>query len=150
MPKWDFRYLRLAREIATWSKDGSTKCGAVIVRPDKTICSLGYNGFPRQMPDEEGLYEDRGEKYSRILHAEMNAILTAPEPVRGYTLYTYPFLTCERCSVHVIQAGITRVVAPKALGDRGERWNESLEKSRNYYAECDVQCVEYDLDLENP
>ena len=48
--KWDRRFLRLAREVASWSKDPSTKVGAVLVDPlDNTIVSLGYNGFPRRV-----------------------------------------------------------------------------------------------------
>jgi deoxycytidylate deaminase len=35
-----------------WSKDPSTKVGAVIVRPDLTVASIGYNGFPRGMSDD--------------------------------------------------------------------------------------------------
>lgn len=36
MDKWDQRFLELAKVVSTWSKDPSTKTGAVIVRPDKT------------------------------------------------------------------------------------------------------------------
>ena len=32
--KWHGRFLDLAALISTWSKDPSTKVGAVIVRPD--------------------------------------------------------------------------------------------------------------------
>lgn len=45
--KWDARFLDLAVFIGDWSKDPSTKVGAVLVRPDRTIAGLGFNGFPR-------------------------------------------------------------------------------------------------------
>ena len=47
MSNWDHRMITLAREIAGWSKDTSTKCGCVITGPDHDIRSTGYNGIPR-------------------------------------------------------------------------------------------------------
>lgn len=44
--EWDRRFLKIAREVATWSKDPSTQVGAVIVDPDQRVVSLGYNGPP--------------------------------------------------------------------------------------------------------
>ena len=102
----------MAEHVSKWSRDPSTKCGAVIVRPDKSLASTGFNGFPRGMDDDEELYDNREVKYDRVIHAELNAILSAHEPVRGYTLYVWPLPTCSRCAVHVIQSGISRVVCP--------------------------------------
>ena len=42
---WDKRFLAVAKEISTWSKDPSKKIGAIIVK-DKRILATGYNGFP--------------------------------------------------------------------------------------------------------
>lgn len=142
MSNWDKRFLGLAEYIATWSKDPSTKVGAVIVRPDFTVASVGYNGFPRGMSDKSSLYEDREVKLSRIVHAEMNAILHAREPLKGYTLYTSPVLTCDRCAVHVIQSGIGRVVAPVASEGLSERWGEMFKKAKAYYLEGKVVVTE--------
>ena len=80
--KWDGRFVELASHIAKWSKDPSTKCGAVIVRSDKTIASVGYNGFPRGLDDSGKLYDNRSVKYDRVIHAEMNAILNASESLK--------------------------------------------------------------------
>lgn len=118
--KWDRRFLELARHISAWSKDPSTKVGAVIVRPDRTIASVGYNGFPRGMDDDPEIYANRELKLKRVVHAEMNAILNAQEPLKGCTLYVWaPSYgpTCERCAPHVIQTGITRVINQRALGE---------------------------------
>lgn len=134
--KWDKRFVLLAKHVSEWSRDPSTKVGAVIVRPDKTVSSLGFNGFPRGMSDAEELYRDRGVKYDRIIHSEMNAILSANEPVKGHTLYIWPFLSCGRCTIHVIQAGIKRVVAPYS---DNPRWLESFERSQAYYREANVE-----------
>jgi len=140
--KWEKRFLEMAQLVASWSKDPSTKVGAVIVRPDMTIASVGYNGFPRGMNDHPTLYEDRDVKLSRIVHAEMNAILHAKEPLTGYTLYTWPVLTCDRCAAHVIQAGIVRVCAPKATPELSERWREQFKKAKEYYLEGEVIVTE--------
>lgn len=136
--KWDRRFLWLAEQIGTWSKDPSTKVGAVIVRPNRTICSVGYNGFPRNMNDDEALYKDRNVKYSRTIHAEINAILNSNEDVEGYALYTHPFFPCDRCAVHIIQSGINRVVAPVMPAELIERWQASLNLAVGYFREAGV------------
>jgi len=45
--KWDQRYLKLAEEVASWSKDPSRKIGAVAVGAKGQVLAQGYNGFPR-------------------------------------------------------------------------------------------------------
>lgn len=142
MKTWDEYFIDIARAASARSKDPSTKCGAVIVRPDKTIAATGYNGFPRDIEDKPELLSDRDQKLVRIIHAEMNAILTAREPLRGYTLYTWPFLTCDNCAKHVIQAGITRVVAPPPSLRVLERWGHSFSLSRQLYREAGVKVSE--------
>lgn len=134
---WDRWYLDLAKQVATASKDPSTKVGAVIVRCNNTIASVGYNGFPRGMSDDPALYDDRPTKYSRIVHAEMNAILNAQGPVENCTLYC-TFMPCDRCAVFVVQAGITRVVAPTPTASELERWGDSLAKTKEIFREAGI------------
>jgi len=136
--KWHRRFLDLAEFYSTWSKDPSTKCGAVIVRPDKTVASVGYNGFPVGIADTEERLTNRDLKYSLVIHCEMNAVLNAHGSVKGCTLYTFPFLTCDRCSVHMIAAGIKQVVAPKCPADKVERWASALNKAHANYTEAGV------------
>jgi dCMP deaminase len=138
MKDWDKHFLTLAEYVASASKDPSTHCGAVIIRPNKTVAATGYNGFPRNMPDLPELYENREEKYSRIIHAEMNALLTLREQANDYTIYLWPFPPCERCIVHIIQSGITRVVSPEIPEYLRQRWGDSYKKSLQYCKECDV------------
>jgi dCMP deaminase len=137
--KWDRRFLALAAHVATWSKDPSSQVGAVIVRPDKSIASLGFNGFPRGLSDDEALYNDRESKYARVVHAEMNAVLSAHEPVRGFTLYcSHP--VCERCAVHLIQTGLARVVWPDDVAfSFQERWAESTRRSVALFTEAGIE-----------
>ena len=136
--KWDVRFLELCQVVASWSKDPSTKTGAVIVRPDFTIASIGFNGFPRRCNDAPELYADRQSKYARIVHCEMNAILSAREPLLGYTLYTWPLASCDRCAANVIQAGIMRCVAPKASAEKLERWGGNLKIASDLFREAGV------------
>lgn len=144
MQSWDEFYLGLAKYISTRSKDPSTQVGAVIVRPDKSVCSVGYNGFPQAMPDDPEFYANRDEKYSRIIHGEINALTFASERVKGYTLYTYPFMPCDRCFVQMAQNGIFRFVAPKPTADQLTRWGPAFDKVRKYAKEMNLIIEEID------
>jgi dCMP deaminase len=142
--KWDSRFLDLAYFFSTWSKDPSTQCGAVITRPDRTVASTGYNGFPKGCADDPELYADRDLKLARVVHAELNAILHAHEPLHGYTLYTWPpgyGPTCDRCAAHIIQAGISRVVHHRSQSQFAERWREATERALQMYKEAGVEVV---------
>lgn len=140
--KWDYRFLQLATLVASWSKDPSTKCGAVITQ-DKRIISLGFNGFPSGCSDAPVLYYDRDLKYERILHAEQNALLFAATSLLGATIYTVPFPPCARCTAQIIQAGIKRIVAPESSPELLARWETSLRISQEMCAEAKVKITLY-------
>jgi dCMP deaminase len=110
--KWDQRFMAQANLIASWSKDPSTKCGAVIVNNLKQVLGQGFNGFPREVSDDPERYADRPTKYAMIVHCEANAILNARQDVSGCTLYTTKF-PCSGCTKLIIQAGIALVVCPE-------------------------------------
>ena len=141
---WDYRYIELARLVSTWSKDPSTKTGAVIVGPDKGVVSVGFNGFPAGMSDDPELYEKRDEKYSRIVHCEVNALIYAGRPIpAGSSLYTVPFMSCDRCVVQMLQAGIKRFVAPECKDpEKLVRWAEAFERTKKYIKECGGELIE--------
>lgn len=128
LTKWDFRFLQLAQTIATWSKDPSTQVGAVIVRPDRTIASLGFNGFARGVDDSEDRLTNRDTKLLLTVHAEENAILSSHERLSGYWLYTshHP---CAHCASRIVQAGIGRVIC-MTTRDFISRWEDSVRNSR--------------------
>ena len=132
---WDRRYLGLAKHVASWSKDPSTQVGAVLARPDKTIASLGFNGFPRGISDCEGRYKDRKWKWAAIVHAEANAILSCREPMYGYTLYVSPLIPCSDCAGLIVQSGISRVVSDAQDIDY---W-ENMEIARRLLSEAGVE-----------
>lgn len=144
--KWDNRWLGLAEFVASFSKDPSNKVGAVIVRPDQTLASIGFNGFPRVMPDNADWLHDRAKKYPRTIHAELNAREVCPERPIGYTLYVWPVLPCDRCATHVAQSGITRVVAPICPPHWLERWGPALEEAHQIFRDCGIQLDEMPFD----
>jgi dCMP deaminase len=142
--KWDKRFLDLAKVVGSWSKDPSTQVGAVIVRPNFTVASVGFNGFPSKMQDTPDLYSNREEKLSRIVHAEMNSMLHCREVIKDYIMYV-TLLPCDRCIVHAAQAGISRFVAPVPSLEHQERWGTAFAKARSYAAQMGLELVEYDL-----
>ena len=58
MDKWDYRFIKLAKEISFWSKDPSTKVGAIAVT-NRRIIATGYNGFPKDIDDSDKRLNDR-------------------------------------------------------------------------------------------
>lgn len=135
----------MAKLVGSWSKDPSTQTGAVIVRPDRSVASVGFNGFPRNMKDDPALYADREQKYSRIVHAEINALIHATGAVSGHTIYVYPLAPCDRCAVQLLQAGITRFVYPTTPEDQRGRWEPILRKASGYITEAGATQVEVPL-----
>lgn len=127
--KWDKRFLELADIVAQWSKDRSTKVGAVVVGPDREVRSLGYNGFPRGVNDDVEERHERPLKYLITEHAERNSVYNASRfgaSLAGCTLYcTHP--PCTDCARAIIQSGIVAVVVPRITGEMLERWAENCE-----------------------
>ena len=139
--KWQARFIKLAEEIATWSKDPSSRVGAVIVRPDRTICSVGFNGFPRGVEDSQDAIANRDAKLLRTIHAELNAILSAKEPLTGYSLFVWPFQPCAQCAAAIIQAGIADVYCPFNDHLTHERWSESFKAALQMFDEAQVRVI---------
>lgn len=124
MNKWDKRYLQMAKLVGSWSKDPSTKVGAVIVDPSNRYVSSGYNGFPKWFDDSKYVTEGRDYKLSYTVHAEMNAIISARGvDLANCTLYTTPLPPCSNCLAMIKQTGISRIVAIKPSDELNERWN---------------------------
>lgn len=142
MKHWDKRFLELASHVASWSKDPSTKVGAVIVRPDKTVASIGFNGLPRGVEDSETRLHDRTLKYPMTVHAEVNAILHAREPLHGYTIYVAPLNPCSNCAAAIIQSGIKRVMA---MAEINPRWEESNALAQTMFEEAGVTAEFFSL-----
>lgn len=137
MADWDSRFLEMAMLVSKWSKDPSTKVGAVIA-DGKFVVSLGFNGHPSGVADSAERLENREVKYRTIIHAEINAILSAGKPLRGCTLYVWPFMPCSQCASIIIQSGIRRVVT---VPSDSERWAESFRCTEELFREAGVKLV---------
>ena len=82
--------------------------------------------------------ENREIKYRTIIHAEINAILSAGKPLEGCTLYVWPFMPCSQCASIIIQSGIRRVVT---VPSDSERWAESFRYTEELFREAEVELV---------
>lgn len=137
--KWDKRFLGIAKEVSSWSKDPSRKIGAVIVGEKGQIISQGYNGFPRGIQDNDHRLSTRSVKYKYVVHAEMNAIYNAiyngssPE---GATIYVTGLPCCHECAKAIIQTGIKTVVMDTEPDDN---WLESGTWALEMFAEAGVR-----------
>ena len=137
--KWDIRYLKLAKEVSTWSKDPSSKIGAVAIGDKRQVLATGYNGFPRGIADTDDRYENRDKKYKFVVHAEKNVIYNATYngvSLNGSTLYVWGLPVCGDCALGVIQVGVKRVVMPEQ--DYPQRWLDSFETTSALFREAGV------------
>lgn len=113
---WDNTFMGIAKVIAMRSKDPNTQVGAVIVGSDKRILSLGYNGLPTGMSDDEDVWNRDGDvlkqKYTYVCHGEENAILNYRGnfgSLEGASIYVTLF-PCNNCAKMIVQSGIKEVV----------------------------------------
>lgn len=143
MVDWDTKYLRLAKEVSTWSKDPSTRVGAVAIGSKGQVLAQGYNGFPRGIHDSESRLTDREEKYKFVVHAEMNCIFNATYngvSLDGATIYVTGLPVCSECAKGLIQVGIKKVVMPR-IDDMPEKWRESWKLSQAMFDEAGITAV---------
>jgi len=141
-PKWDGRYLALAEQVASWSKDPSTQVGAIAVNPLGNVVAQGYNGFPRGIADSDERYNDREKKYKYIVHAETNCIYNAAfngVSLDCCTMYVWPLPVCHECAKAIIQSGVDRVVSPQFTDPFTQaRWKDSCEQTLSMFKEAGI------------
>ena len=138
--KWDKRYISLAKEVSTWSKDPSKQIGAVAIGEKGQVLAQGYNGFPRGIEDTEQRYTDRNEKYKYVVHAEMNCIYNATfngVSLQGATIYISGLPVCSECAKGLIQVGVKRVVY-QCEDDVPDIWKEHNETTIELLSEADI------------
>jgi len=143
--RWHMRFMQLALEVATWSKDPSTKVGCVLIK-DKKVLSTGYNGFPKNISDDLNRLVDRDYKYEITVHAEVNAVTSAAlhgVSTEGATAYV-TFNPCSRCAAVLINAGITSVFS-YAGADIPTRWLENFILASKLLAEAGVNYNTIDI-----
>ena len=143
--KWDIRFIKLAKEVSTWSIDPSTKVGCVLVK-NKRVISTGYNGFPKNISDNFDRLMDREQKYEITVHAEVNAVTTAAlhgVSTEGSTAYI-TLMPCSRCASVLINAGVTAVcvLANPVIPDR---WLKNFILASKLLAEAGVTYQTIDI-----
>lgn len=113
-PNWTDYFLGLAKVVSQRSHDTQTQHGCVITDKNHRILSLGYNGFPRDLPDHL-LPNVRPEKYPWMIHAEKNALSNCTiRPQEGIAYVTGQ--CCNDCIMALWQEGIKTVIMSKNHG----------------------------------
>lgn len=141
--KWAKRYFELALHVAHWSKDPTTKVGAVIVGVDRRNVAVGYNGFPPGLHDAPELYDHRPTKYLRTQHAERNVLDNAHFSCDGGALATtmYP---CTECAKSIISKGIKTLITPlppEPLPNGEKSWRDDCAYSKEMLTEAGVSTI---------
>jgi len=111
---WDEYFMGIALLSAQRSKDPNTQVGACIVNSHNKIVSVGYNGMPVGIDDDDFPWSREGDtldtKYPYVCHAELNAILNnAGMSLENCKIYV-PLFPCNECCKAIIQSGIREVV----------------------------------------
>ena len=113
---WDEFFMRVAIAASMRSKDPNTQVGACLASPDHRILSVGYNGTPHGLSDDEfpwGTSDDPLlDKHNYVIHAEANALLNYRGSLRELTgaIAYVTLFPCQECAKMLVQAGIKEVV----------------------------------------
>lgn len=138
MQNWDKNFLDMAFHVSAWSKDPSTKVGAVVVsNRDRREIAHGYNGFPPGIDDTPARLANRKIKYKLMVHAERNALYNAPFDVVGGTLYC-TMHPCLECAKTIISHRIRRVVTTPLPPIEKGRWTEEIPEAQIVLQEAGV------------
>jgi dCMP deaminase len=141
------QYFRLIRVMANlFSKDQSTKVGALFIMPQTyEIITLGYNGMPRGINEDNDSRWERPVKYDFTEHAERNAIFNAARTgtsLLGSICIVTLFPCCD-CARGIIQSGAKMIVSldPFTNVDQEilERWGPKWKISIEMLEEAGVQ-----------
>ena len=108
---WDEYYMSIAWTVSKKSKDPSTQVGCVIVSENNEPISFGYNGFIAGC-DEEFMTFEKPYKDMLTIHAEMNALIFAKQPLKNAKVYC-THISCENCMKHLLQAGVREIIYDK-------------------------------------
>lgn len=135
-PIWDDYFMSMAYLASTRATCDRKKIGAVLVDPPgHGVISTGYNGAPAGMPHcYEAGHElkniDGKDSCIRTLHAESNAIDSAPPSLlRGSILYS-TVIPCYDCAKRIVNAKISHVIYAEYYASRNtELVEEYFKKS---------------------
>ncbi len=137
---WDEFFMRVAVAAQLRSKDPNTQVGACIADTNHRILSVGYNGTPSALNDDDfpwGSSDDPLlDKHSYVVHAEANAVLNyrgSLKDLSGGTVYVTLF-PCHECAKILAQVGIGEIVY---LSDKYDG-TESNQISKRILDSCGI------------
>lgn len=141
--KWASRLVKMAHEVASWSKDKSKKVGAVITTKEGLPVSWGFNGMPRKIDDNVPERHERPFKYKWMCHAERNAMDLAPRGDLSDCVMFVTFSPCTNCAQGIIQKGISTVVvdANNTHNQVPEHWREDMAVAAMMLEEAGVEML---------
>lgn len=129
--KYNQGLFKTCYQLATKSPDPSTQNGAVLVHL-RNIVGYGWNDFPQGV-DTQYWHGDKIDKYARVVHAEVAAILSAAR--QGYstigTTLICPWAACSNCAKHIAAAGISKLI-------RHSFANSGTSTGSHWFAECQL------------
>ena len=142
--KWHKRFMEVAELVSTWSKDPSTKVGAIVVGPDREIRSTGYNGLVRGVDDNKPERLERPTKYDFFEHAERNAVYNAcliGASLKGCAT-NETSIPCPDCARANIQSRIKMAATYKPEFDENapqNTWRDKLVFSEEMFKEAGIE-----------
>jgi dCMP deaminase len=141
--KWDQHFFNIAKEVASLSKDPSTKVSCVAVSYDRRILSTGYNGFPRGVEDSIERLSNRETKLKFMCHAEKNCIYNACHhgiSLNKSTVYIWGCPLCHECAKGLIQVGVQKINCAFNYDKyKNTQWYEESEFTLNLLQEAGVE-----------
>ncbi len=144
--RWQLRFLRMAYQIASYSKDASTQVGSVIVTPNGKPRSFGFNGMPMGIDDENPERHERPEKYLWFEHAERNAFYLADRSLEGCILFC-THIPCPDCTRGAIQKQIAAIVIDKYNGTESNFWKDKHQTTLTMLQETGIKLIEIHSDV---
>lgn len=138
--KWDMRMWGMAMLISTWSKDPSTKVGAVIMDMKHRVVSTGFNGYARGVKDCEDEKRNAEIRNLKTIHAEINAITFANQDLSDCSIFVYPSHPCTNCAAIIIQSGISRVITAKPSVE-SSRWARDMKLASFMLSQASVEVI---------
>lgn len=146
------KYYKLSKHIAElFSKDTSTKVGALFIYPDTMqILSMGYNGMPRGVDEKDSSRWTRPNKYKFVEHAERNAMYNSAQSGTSLrdAICVSSLFPCADCARGIIQSGCKMVISlhfadsvDEKDPDRIKRWHPDWKVSLEMLKESGIKIM---------
>jgi dCMP deaminase len=146
-PDWTDYYLAIASVVSQRSHDAETQHGCVITNQDHRVLGIGYNGFPRGVPQivEQSLPNTRPFKYPWMIHAEHNAAINCTHTPTDGVAYTTGS-PCNPCISTLWQHGVVVVYTTNVHAFVGNNDKETEEIRLGLLKSTGMQLIEVPMD----